>query len=148
MQIDLDHAHLFASDLKETVRWWSEMLGARLVFDVEVAGARNVRLAVGRGSINLYDQPPRVVGSGSVHHLGIQTDDLEALVSSMKAKGFRFRQRIRDFGALKYVMAAAPDDVLLELFEVADVATPEQIESRSERAVSSGPHAGGWVGPS
>jgi catechol 2,3-dioxygenase-like lactoylglutathione lyase family enzyme len=119
MQVDLDHAHLFASDLDETVRWWSEMLGARVVFDVEVAGARNVRLAIGRGSINLYDQPPRVVGSGSVHHLGIQTDDLEGLVASMEAKGFRFREPIKDFGVLKYVMAAAPDSVLLELFEPA-----------------------------
>jgi catechol 2,3-dioxygenase-like lactoylglutathione lyase family enzyme len=123
MQIDLDHAHLFASNLDETVRWWSEMLNARVVFDLEIAGARNVRLAVGRGFINLYDQPPRVVGSGTVHHLGIQTDDLEALVASMESKGFRFRQGIKDFGAMKYVMALAPDNVLLELFETAE-ATP------------------------
>jgi catechol 2,3-dioxygenase-like lactoylglutathione lyase family enzyme len=125
MQIDLDHAHLFASDLDETVRWWSEMLGAQVVFDVEIAGARNVRLAIGRGFIHLYDQPPRVVGSGSVHHLGIQTDDLEALVSSMEAKGFHFRDRIRDLGVLKYVMAAAPDDILLELFEPVAVTPPQ-----------------------
>lgn len=117
MQIDLDHAHLFASDINETVRWWKEMLGARVVFDLEIAGARNVRLAIGRGCLNLYDQPPRVSGSGSIHHLGIQTDDLEALVASMEAKGYRFRQGIKDFGAVKYAMAAAPDNVLLELFQ-------------------------------
>ena len=117
MQIDLDHVHIFASDLNETVRWWSEMLNARVVFDLNVAGARNVRLAVGRGFINLYDQPPRVVGSGSVHHLGVQTDDLEGLVASMEAKGYRFRGPIKDFGTMKYAMASAPDGVLLELFE-------------------------------
>ncbi len=117
MQVDLDHAHLFASDVGETVRWRNEMLGASVVFDLEVASARNVRLAVGRGFIHLYDQPPRVVGSGSVHHLGIQTDDLAALVASMEAKGFRFRRPIKDFGIMKYAMASAPDNVLLELFE-------------------------------
>ena len=121
MQIDLDHAHLFASDVDDTIRWWSEMLGARVVFDLEVAGARNVRLAIGRGFIHLYDQPPRVIGSGSVHHLGIQTDDLEALVTSMKAKGFQFRRPIKDFGAMKYAKVTAPDDVLLELFETAEM---------------------------
>ncbi len=121
MQIDLDHAHLFASDIDATIRWWCDMLGARVVFDLEVAGARNVRLAVGRGSINLYDQPPRVAGSGSVHHLGIQTDDLEALVASMEAKGFQFRRRITDAGTVKYVMARAPSDVLLELFEAPEL---------------------------
>src|SRR3972149_4455553 len=125
VQIDLAHAHPFPSDIDETIRWWSEMLGARGVFDLEVAGARNVRLAVGRGFIHLYDQPPRVVGSGSVHHLGIQTDDLEALIASMEAKGFHFRYRIKDLGVLKYVMAAAPDNVLLELFEPV-AATPPQ----------------------
>jgi catechol 2,3-dioxygenase-like lactoylglutathione lyase family enzyme len=124
VKIDLDHAHLFASDVDETVRWWSEMLGARIVFDLEVAGARNVRLAVGRGFIHLYDQPPRVIGSGSVHHLGIQTDDLEALVTSMEAKGVQFRRPIKDFGAMKYAMATAPDNVLLELFETAEMASP------------------------
>ncbi len=123
MKIDLDHAHLFASDVDETIRWWSEMLGARIVFDLEVAGARNVRLAVGRGFIHLYDQPPRVIGSGSVHHLGIQTDDLEDLVTSMETNGFRFRRQIKDFGAMKYAMATAPDNVLLELFETAEMAS-------------------------
>ncbi len=124
MKIDLDHAHLFASDVDETIRWWSEMLGARVVFDLEVAGARNVRLAIGRGFIHLYDQPPRVIGSGSVHHLGIQTDDLEALVTSMERKGFQFRRPIKDFGAMKYAMATAPDNVLLELFETVEMASP------------------------
>ena len=124
LQIDLDHAHLFASDVDETIRWWSEMLGARVVFDLEVAGARNIRLAIGRGFIHLYDQPPRVVGSGSVHHLGIQTDDIEALVASMEAKGFHFRRPIKDFGVMKYAMALAPDNVLLELFETTEMTSP------------------------
>ena len=125
MQIDLDHAHLFASDVDATIRWWTEMLDARVVFDLEIAGARNVRLAVGRGAINLYDQPPRVVGPGTVHHLGVLTDDLEALVASMQAKGLTFRDPIKDFGAVKYIMALAPDDVLVELFQMAEVSSPQ-----------------------
>ena len=124
MRIDLDHAHLFATDVDVTIGWWSEMLGARVVFDLEVAGARNVRLAIGRGFIHLYDQPPHVVGSGSIHHLGIQTDDLEALVASMEANGFQFRRPIKDFGAMKYAMAMAPDNILLELFETAEMPSP------------------------
>ena len=125
MQVDLDHAHLFASDVDATIRWWTEMLDARVVFDLEIAGARNVRLAVGRGAINLYDQPPRVVGPGTVHHLGVLTDDLEGLVASMEAKGFSFRDPIKDFGAVKYIMALAPDDVLVELFQPAGVASSQ-----------------------
>jgi catechol 2,3-dioxygenase-like lactoylglutathione lyase family enzyme len=119
MQIDLDHAHIFASDVDATIRWWSEMLGAKVVFDVPVAGARNVRLAVGRGAIILYDQPPRVAGPASVHHLGVLTDDLEGLVASMEAKGVKFRDPIQDFGVVKFIMVMAPDEVFLELFQTA-----------------------------
>ena len=118
MQIDLDHAHIFASDVDATIRWWTEMLGATVVFDVPVAGARNVRLAVGRGAIILYDQSPRVVGSASVHHLGILTDDLDGLVALMEAKGVKFRDPIQDFGVVRFIMVMAPDEVLLELFQV------------------------------
>jgi catechol 2,3-dioxygenase-like lactoylglutathione lyase family enzyme len=118
MQIDLDHAHLFASDVNATVRWWTDMLDATVIFDTEVAGARNVRLAIGRGAVQFYDQSPRVVGQGTVHHLGVLTDDLEGLVASMESKGYTFRDPIQDFGVVKFIMAAAPDDLLVELFQV------------------------------
>ena len=36
----------------------------------------------------------------------------------MKNKEFQFMKEIKSFGPLKYIMAAAPDNVLLELFEV------------------------------
>ncbi len=35
----------------------------------------------------------------------------------MKERGFQFRKGITDAGLFRYVMAAAPDGVLLELFE-------------------------------
>ena len=52
-------------------------------------------------------------GRGAVHHIGIRSDDLRALVARMKAQG----SEIREFGTWRYIMCAAPDDVLLELFE-------------------------------
>jgi hypothetical protein len=36
----------------------------------------------------------------------------------MKAAGVTFRKPIADFGVWRYLMAPAPDGVLLELFEV------------------------------
>ena len=114
---DLHHAHLFASNLDESVRFYQEMFGGEVIMDGEVAGSRNVLLRLGSAHINFYDQPPKDAGRGVLHHLGIRTNDLEGLVERMKAKGFEFRKEITDLGVLKYVMAAAPDNVLLELFE-------------------------------
>ena len=113
----LHHAHLFATDLAASIRFYRDMLGAEIVFDETVAGARNVLLRLGDAHLNFYDQPPKDDGRGAVHHLGIRTNDLRGLVAHMRSRGFEFRKEITDLGTLRYVMAMAPDGVLLELFE-------------------------------
>ena len=93
------------------------MFGGEIVADIEMAGARNVFMIVGKGRLHFYEQAPRDEGRGAIHHIGIQTDNLEALVNHMKANGIKFRKEIADFGFWKYIMAPAPDNVLLELFQ-------------------------------
>ncbi len=87
MKVSLDHVHMFASDLDASLRFYCEMFSAKILFDAEVAGARNVMISIGEGKINFYDQLPRDQGRGVVHHLGIQIDNLEGLVEHMKSKG-------------------------------------------------------------
>ena len=118
MRNSLHHAHLFASNIDESIKFYKEMFGAKVVFDLEMAGARNVMIEIGTSKINFYEQPPKDQGRGAIHHLGIETDDLEALVANMKSKGFQFINKIKNLGPWKYVMVAAPDNVLLELFEI------------------------------
>src|SRR5512144_2101563 len=117
MRTRLDHIHLFASDLAATIEFFTTLLGARVVWDDDAAGARNVRLRIGDAFIQLYDQPPKAPRGGAVHHIGIETDDLDALVARMSERGFHFRNKIRDAGTFRYVMIAGPDDLLIELFE-------------------------------
>ena len=118
MRTSLHHAHLFASDMDKSIEFYREMFGAKVLFDLELAGSRNVMISIGSVKINFYDQPPKDQGRGAIHHLGIETDALEALVEHMKNNGFKFRKPIKSFGVLNYVMAEAPDHVLLEIFEV------------------------------
>lgn len=120
MQINFDHAHIFASDLAATVKFFQEMFDAEIVWDAEAAGARNVRLAIGRGFIHLYDQAPKIDRPGNIHHLGIETDDLDALAERMSAKGFSFRKPIQEHERFRYAMVAAPDNILIELFQIRD----------------------------
>ena len=126
MRNSLHHAHLFATNVDESIKFYKEMFGAKVLFDLEMAGARNVMIQIGTSKINFYDQPPKDQGRGAIHHLGIETDNLEALVEHMKSKGFQFRKDIRNFGPMKYIMAAAPDNVLLELFEVVKDKLPKE----------------------
>lgn len=129
MKTALHHAHLFASNIDESISFYREMFGAKVLFDLEMAGARNVMIAIGSSKINFYDQPPKDQGRGAIHHLGIETEDLETLVVHMKRKGFQFKKQIKSLGPWKYVMTEAPDHVLLELFEVVkDKITQEQFK--------------------
>ena len=118
MNASLHHAHIFASDITATVTWWQTMLGAEVVFDGDFGGVRNVFLRVGEGRLHIYDQWQNGLERGPVHHLGVHCDDLLNLVSTMKAKGVVFRSDVREFENWRYIMCAAPDNLLLELFQV------------------------------
>lgn len=94
------------------------MLGATVAYDGEFGNARNVFMRVGEGRLHLYDQKPRGLGPSAVHHLGIRSDDLAGLVARMRGLGHGFRTGIREFGSWRYIMTAAPDQVVLELFQI------------------------------
>jgi catechol 2,3-dioxygenase-like lactoylglutathione lyase family enzyme len=116
MRLRLHHTDLFAADLDAALRWWSDNLDARVRHDVIFAGARNVFVSVGDGRLHFYDQAPPGPRSGAVHHLGVQTDDLDGLVRRMAANGVVFAKPLTEGPDARYVMVEAPDGVLLELF--------------------------------
>jgi len=114
----IHHVHIFASDLSKSIRFYEDFFDGKVVSDMELAGARNVFMKVGNGRIHFYDQPPKFSGRGSIHHFGIQTDDIEGVVKKLKSNGVVFTKGITDAGFWKYIMVPAPDDILIELFEV------------------------------
>jgi len=57
MRINLDHAHIFASDINATIDFLSRMFGAEMVWDEQAAGTRSARLQIGKAFIHIYDQP-------------------------------------------------------------------------------------------
>lgn len=114
--LSLHHTHLFASDVDRSVAFWRDHFGAVVVLDAEFAGARNVFLRIGQGRLHLYAQPPKHVGQGTVHHLGIETDELEALVARLRRAGVSVTE-VRRHAEGDYAMAQGPDALLLELFQ-------------------------------
>jgi len=130
MHISLDHIHLFASNLPATVRFFESMLDAVSVWDEDAAGARTVRLRIGHAFVHVYEQPPKAPRGGAMHHVGIETDDLEGLVARMTLRGHVFRNAIREQPRFRYVMTAGPDDLLLELFQCLE---PQRWQLPSDR---------------
>jgi catechol 2,3-dioxygenase-like lactoylglutathione lyase family enzyme len=132
MNNHMHHVHVFASDLTKSIKFYEDFFDGKIVLDMELAGARNVFMRIGNGRIHFYDQPPRLSGRGSIHHFGIQTDDLEGVVSKMKSKGVVFKKEITDFVFWKYIMVPAPDDILIELFEVNKNQMPSDFQNYFE----------------
>ena len=116
--IHLHHAHLFARDLDATIRWYVDAFDAEVCFDGDFSGTRNAFIRIGDGRLHLYSQPPRDGGHGAVHHLGFRTDDLAGLRERLLRMGTVFRSDVRELGSWRYLMCPAPDDVLLELFQI------------------------------
>ncbi len=122
------HVHLFASDIEKSLAFYQTFFGGVVVLDMEVAGARNIFMKVGTGRIHFYDQPPKSQGPGGIHHFGIQTDDVERDYQIMKSAGVGLRKPVTDLGYMKYIMVPAPDNVLIELFEVNKAVIPAEYQ--------------------
>ena len=113
----MDHAHLFASDLAATIMFFTKCFDAEVIWDEEAAGVRNVRIQIGSSFIHLYDQAPKAPRGGAIHHLGIETEDLESLLVHLKSLSVTCKNEIKEEKKFKYVMVEGPDDLLIELFE-------------------------------
>lgn len=111
------HVHIFASDVAKTIEFYSYWFNAKVAWDGDYGGARNIFLKIGNGAIHLYDQAPRALQRNAVHHLGIQVVGLEELYGRMINSGLALRNPIRRHGGGGYLMLEGPDGVLLELFE-------------------------------
>jgi len=126
------HVHIFALDIEKTITFYEEFFGGRVILDEVLAGARNVFMRIGNGRLHLYDQPPKTAGRGSIHHFGIQTDDIEEVVSKLKSGGVVIEKGIMDLGFWKYIMVPAPDGILIEVFQVDKNRLPPQYLSYFE----------------
>jgi catechol 2,3-dioxygenase-like lactoylglutathione lyase family enzyme len=127
MSLDLHRAHLFASNIDATVKWWCQYIGAKVIFDEELSGSRSVFLAVGTGRLHVYDQAPRDQGRGAIHHLGIKVANLRDVWRRLQAQGITSPNGLRELDGWRYVMISAPDSLLLELFEFDDPLAPVNV---------------------
>jgi catechol 2,3-dioxygenase-like lactoylglutathione lyase family enzyme len=121
------HVHIFASEIDQSIRFYREFFGGQVILDSELAGQRNVFVKIGNGRLHLYDQPPKNRVRGNIHHFGIQTDDIEGVVSKLRSGGVVLKKGITDLGFWEYIMVPAPDEILIELFQVDKTKLPPHL---------------------
>ena len=121
-----DHVHLFTPDALKTAQFYETMFNAERVSTAELADGRiRVELDINGSRVLITERtaqpesapPPPGAGYG-LGHFGLRTDNLEAAVAELKAKGVEFRDEIRVVQpGLKISFLWAPENVLIELQE-------------------------------
>ncbi len=126
MVCHVHHVHIFASDIVKSIKFYEDFFGGKVILDSVLAGERNVFIKIGNGRLHLYDQPPKNPVRGNIHHFGIQTDNIQEVVNKLRSNGIFLKKDIADLGFWKYIMVPAPDEILIELFEVDKAKLPPQ----------------------
>ena len=118
-----DHIHLISPDPVKTAEFYEEMFNAKRVSVGELGEGRvSVMLDLNGSRVLVMSQqgtgPSDRVDDYGLEHFGIRTDNLEAAVAELKAKGVKFKEEIREIRpGVKISFLWAPENVLIELLE-------------------------------
>ncbi len=124
-----DHIHLVSPDPAKTAQFYERMFDARVVSTRQQSDGRTtyVELDLNESTILVSPsaQPESVPApSGTGHglgHFGLRTDNIEAAVDDLKAKGAEFTVEIREIRpGFKIAFLLAPENVRIELVEKND----------------------------
>jgi methylmalonyl-CoA/ethylmalonyl-CoA epimerase len=129
MVIKLDHIGIAVSNLEETLKVYTELLGMKLhgTETVEEQKVKTAFLPLGETEIELLEStsPDGPIGKfieargQGIQHLAFRVDDLEAALAELKAKGVRLIDEKPRYGAggarIAFLHPKATNGVLIEL---------------------------------
>jgi len=121
-----DHAHIISPDPEAAAKFYVDMFNATIK-NKGIAPDGTAMVAVDLSGANIFfkgrAEKPKVAAppAGSTYgleHLAVVTDDLDAAVAELKAKGAKFIQGITNYRpGIRISFVAGPDDTLIELLE-------------------------------
>jgi len=120
----VDHLALICTDMDTTIRFYTEVMGMRLVNVItnhDDPTSTHIFLDMGGGNqLAFFDFPehgpaPTQRGIGSMHHVALKAtaDQLDALVATLEAKGIAHDLHRFEGGGSVYLRD--PDNILLEV---------------------------------
>jgi len=121
-----DHIHLVSPDPLKTAEFYEKMFNAKRVSVTEFGEGRvgvaldlnGSSLLIKSGNVKTKTAPDSSEPAHGLEHFGIRTDDLEAAVADLKAKGAEFTMEIREIRpGIKISFLLAPENVSIELLE-------------------------------
>lgn len=127
MHLDgIHHVAIIASDYPRSKRFYSEILGLKILAEVYRQARDSWKLDLALpdgGQIELFSFPgaparPSYPEAQGLRHLAFRTTDLDAAVQSLTAQGVVCEPvRVDEYTGKRFTFFADPDDLPLELYE-------------------------------
>jgi len=120
-----DHGHIKSRDPRKLARWWADVFGARLLPEHGSGSVLFCPIEIGGVKINISSPGPTdaermAEGSADVQygleHLGLITDDLDADLARLRAKGLEIYD-VRETPTMRIAFVETPENVRVELMQ-------------------------------
>jgi catechol 2,3-dioxygenase-like lactoylglutathione lyase family enzyme len=116
MTLKLNHLHLKTKDPEATAKFYVETLGAKIV-SRNPNGYRLDLHGLGLNVTDFLTEQKREQKYG-MEHIAIDTDELDALVEKLKARGIPILEQTTVSGGRRVCFFEGPDGVQLEFIEM------------------------------
>ncbi len=117
MTFKLNHVHLKTTDPAETAQFYVDTLGAKIVSQSANGSCRINLHGLELNVSKFLEQQSREQKYG-MEHIAIDTDELDALVAKLKAKGINILEETVVSGGRRVCFFEGPDGVQLEFIEM------------------------------
>lgn len=118
---------IIASDYKKSKDFYVNLLGLKIIREVyrEERDSYKLDLEIGDSQIELFSfkNPPKRPSypeACGLRHLAFEVENIEEQVRELKDKGIKVEEiRIDEFTGRKFTFFSDPDDLPIELYEIA-----------------------------
>jgi catechol 2,3-dioxygenase-like lactoylglutathione lyase family enzyme len=124
MTYQLHHIHLLCRNLGETVKFFSEILGAKFVDWRKFQNADGATLDLNGTNIylRLTREGEKVAADSDqvqygYNHIGLKVENLDRAFSELSQKGVIFTQLPKDLGNRNVAFLKGPDNIRIELIQ-------------------------------
>ena len=118
------HVHIICKDLEKMIRFFSEVLEAKLIRRLKFGTADGATFDLQGITVNLRvsREDEEMAGDASqtrygYDHIGLEVDDVEAAYKDLQAQGFSFVMPPTEIPDLKIAFFKGPEDITIELVQ-------------------------------
>ena len=117
MTLKLNHLHIKTKDPQQTVKFYVDVLGAKIVNQSPRGGYRLDLHGLSLNVTKFLEDQTREQKYG-MEHIAIDTDELDALVEKLKGRGINILEQTVVSGGRRVCFFEGPDGVQLEFIEM------------------------------